>query len=387
MLSNFGLADGGRETWARNFIPRLLDRYPELRLRILGLRVEGEPDNRATVLSSVPEADRDRLSIDFVSAKKGRGPNALAFWRGLPRVTGDDSSPAFVLAVGSWVEVLAVLLSRGFRSSGKLVWLRSIFADEKAHRYPRFLRPLLERIEDAVLRRADIIIANGEDTAAHYRKRGFTVHVIPNGVDIDRWRMKPPAIETPVKVAYVGRLAGAKGIDDVVGAARAAKQRGLDWLAFHVIGGPRLPSVDQAHSEGWLDYHGAVSNEWMPQALSEMHICVALTYVRGEGDDFSGGGGVSNALLEQMASGRIIVAWDNAAFRQVLDEQSAFLVPQGDRRALLDALIQIHEDPRAAEERSRKAAEVAEQYSFESHLDLFASAADRWLSPGGVKAE
>jgi glycosyltransferase involved in cell wall biosynthesis len=123
----------------------------------------------------------------------------------------------------------------------------------------------------------------------------------------------------------------------------------------------------------------------MPQVLSEMHICVALTYVRGEADDFSGGGGVSNALLEQMAAGRIIVAWDNAAFRQVLDERSAFLAPQGDREALLDALTQIHADPRAAEEKARTAAEIARGYSFESHLDRFASAAGRWLP--AVKAE
>jgi glycosyltransferase involved in cell wall biosynthesis len=249
------------------------------------------------------------------------------------------------------------------------------------------LRPLLERIELAVLRRADVIIANGEDTATHYRKLGFAIRVIPNGVDLDRWRLKPVGIAPPISVAYVGRLAAAKGIDDFVEVARRAKQQGLDWLTFRVIGDPPLPSVDRAHFDGSLQYDGSGPNEQMPQALSEMQICVALTYVRGMHDDFSGGGGVSNALLEQMAAGRIIVAWDNAAFRQVLDERSAFLVDQGNCEALLDALMQIHNDPRAAEERARNAAEIAGGYSFESHLDQFASAAGQWLPASAIKAE
>ena len=212
MLSNFGRADGGRETWAYNFIPRLLERYPELRLAIYGLRVDGEPDNRETVFSAVPAAHRNRLSIDFVRAKADRWPNAFAFWNGLSTLCR-EKPPAFVLAVGSWVELRAALLTPAFRNSGKLAWLRSIWTDEKAHRYPAVLRPWLERMDTAVLKRADVIIANGEDTADHYRKLGLTVRVIPNGVDLDRWRIDPPSLQAPVKVAYVGRLAEVKGID------------------------------------------------------------------------------------------------------------------------------------------------------------------------------
>ena len=381
MLSNFGRADGGRETWAYNFVPRLLDRYSSLRLRIYGFRLEGEPDNSETVLSSVAEAQRERLSIHFVGEKAALLPNQVAFWRGLPRIAAGEPEPAFLVAVGSWTDLRAALRTPRFRSSGKLVWLRSIFADEKAHRYPAFVRPWLERWELAVLKRADVVIANGEDTADHYRKRGLTVQVIPNGVDLDRWRMEPATIGEQVDVAYVGRLAPVKGIDDFVEVAREARRRGLDWLRFHVIGdGPSLRSVEQASAEGLLHYHGAVPNEQMPQLLSQMQACVALTYVRSGDESFSGGSGVSNALLEQMAAGRIILAWDNAAFRQVLDDRTAFLIPQGDRDALLNALTEMHAKPRKAEARAANAAMVAENYSFDRHLALFEEAAAHWLS-------
>lgn len=379
MLSNFGRADGGRETWAYNFIPRLLERYPALRLTIYGLRVDGEPDNREAVLSSVSRAQRNRLSVEFVRASADRWPNALAFWNGVSKLARDRPPPAFVLAVGSWVELRAALLTPSFRSAGKLVWLRSIFADEKAHRYPAALRPWLQRIERAVLKRADVIIANGEDTAEHYRNLGLEVTAIPNGVDLDRWRMTAPELEGPLKAAYVGRVAPVKGIDDFLAVARLAKERGLDWLEFHVIGEGLV-----LQSDGPVHFHGAVSNEQMPKVLEQMNACVALTYVRGTTDRFSGGAGVSNALLEQMAASRVILAWDNAAFRQVLDESSAYLIRQGDQLALLDALCRIHSDPAEARERAASAAAVAEGYSFDRHMDRFAAAAAKWLT--AVKA-
>lgn len=386
MLSNFGRADGGRETWAYNFIPRLLDRYPSVRLSIFGLRVDGQPDNRETLLSSLPEDQRSRVTVDFVRAKADRWPNAFSFWRGLRKLAQTRPVPAFVVAVGSWVELRAVLRSRRFRSSGKIVWLRSIFADEKAHRYPAFLRPLLQRTELRVLRNADLIIANGEDTAGHYRKLGLPVRVIPNGVDLSRWRMEPPELSPPLKIAYVGRLAPVKGIDDFIDVARTAAEQGLDWLEFHVIGeGPALPAVREAEARGYLHCHGPVANQQMPALLSQMHVCVALTYVRGGDDRSSGGAGVSNALLEQMAAGRIIVARDNAAFRQVLDDDCAYLIAQGERAALLEALRAIHSDPAAARARAAKAAMVAEDYGFDRHMDRFASSAAQWLPANAVK--
>lgn len=388
MLSNFGRADGGRETWAYNFIPRLLDRYPSLRLSIFGLRVDGQPDNRETLLSCVPEDQRSRLTVDFVRAKADRWPNALSFWRELGKLAQTRPVPSFVIAVGSWVELRAVLRSSPFRSSGKVVWLRSIFADEKAHRYPLFLRPLLERIELSVLRRADVIIANGEDTADHYRELGLPVRVIPNGVDLARSRMEPPELRRPLKIAYVGRLAPVKGIDDFIDVARTAMDHGFDWLEFHVIGeGPALPAVREAEAGGYLHCHGSVANDQIPALLSQMHVCVALTYVRRGGDRSSGGAGISNALLEQMAAGRIIVAWDNVAFRQVLDDDSAYLVRQGERAGLLEALRAIHSEPAAARARAAKAAKVAEGYGFDRHMDRFASAAAHWLPANAVKAE
>lgn len=386
MLSNFGRADGGRETWAYNFIPRLLRRYPGLRLHVVGLRVDGEPDNSDSLLKSVDERDRDRLSTGFVRARANRLPNALSFWTGLRRAAPTRAaSPRFVVAVGSFVELAAVLISDTYRRSGKILWLRTIFADEKAHRIPRAARPLLQRIEDAVLRRADLLIANGEDTAEHYRRRGFDVRVIANAIELDRWRLPPPAFANPVNIAYIGRLTQVKGIEEFIAAARLANERDRARFAFHVVGdGPLKTTVERAAAQGLLRYHGAIANESVPAFLEGMDACVALGFAGGE----RGGSGISNALLEQAATGRLLICWDNRAYRQVLDERSCCFVGQGDVGHLAGTFVRIAQDPGKAVARARAAMAVAAGYGIDQHMDQFARVAAKWLpAASGADAE
>ena len=383
MLSNLGPAEGGRETWLYNFAPRLLRRFPELRLRIHGFRLDGEPDHRGKLVGAVDEGERNRISIDYVEAKRGRRPNAFAFWSGLRRSAGNSPQPRFVIAVGSWVELLAVLVSGAFRRSGKILWLRTIFLDEKAHRISSASQDLIRRVEDAVLRRADLLIANGDDTAAHYRARGFDVTVIKNAVDLNRWAMPPPKLGRPLHVAFIGRLAQVKGIEEFFAAARglATTSDGPEFL-FHVAGdGPARNEALTLERAGRLRFHGPLPNDAVPGFLREMDICVALTFAGSDLGGGSGGAGVSNSLLEQMAAGRVLLCWDNPGYRQVLDEKSAYFIKQGDVSSIREALANIASNLEDASARAQCAAELAHAYGFEAHMNLFATAVEHWLPP------
>jgi glycosyltransferase involved in cell wall biosynthesis len=385
MLSNFGRADGGRETWAYNFIPRLLQLHPDLRLRIYGFRVEGQPDHSSSLLGIVPDVDRGRVSIEFVEAARNRIPNAFAFWRGIPALA-ESSSPQFALAVGSFVELLAVLRTRSFRSSRKIVWLRSIFADEKAHRYPPAMRPLLERAEVAVLRRADLIIANGEDTAEHYRRFGLAVTVIPNAIDLDRWRMPAPALKPPLQVAYVGRLAPVKGIGEFLEAASMAEAEGaLERFSFHVIGEGNEADLAEVRKRPWVRYQGAVANDAVRDFVGRMDVCVGLTFVSSKAGQV-GGAGISHALLEQAAAGRVMACWDNAIYRQVLDDDSGYLVRQGSASALWQALQEIADDTEAAQAKAERAASVAARFGLDEHVRLFDQAVAKLMEGTALRA-
>ena len=119
-------------------------------------------------------------------------------------------------------------------------------------------------------------------------------------------------------------------------------------FAFHIVGdGPAKADVLRAEEKGIVRYHGALPNEAVPDFLRGMDVCVALTFAGSDLASGSGGAGVSNSLLEQMGAGRVLLCWDNPAFRQVLDAESAYFVPQGDVAALQEALAQIADDSQA----------------------------------------
>lgn len=374
MISNFGTADGGRETWAHNFIPRLLARWPGARLDLIGLHRAGEPDNRPRLLAIEP----GRLGVTFLHSDRKRYP-VLSMLREAPGKLSRarHAVPDLVIGVGSAVELLVIQASPALRGSRRIVWLRTILVDEKARRLPKWAAGLLRRIEVPLLKTADLLVANGEDTAAYYRQRGLEVTVIANGVDLDRWRSEAVAVGRPLRVAFIGRLTAEKGAGDFLELARRAGSGG-DY-AFHMVGdGPFADEARAAQKSCRVQLHGAVPNDELARRLPGFDVCVALTYKSAAG----GGGGVSNALLEQMAAGRVILAWDNAIFRQLLDEKNAYLVPQGDVAAMAGALKAMLANPDQARAKAAAAQKTAELYSFDSHIEKFVAAAEPLLARG-----
>jgi glycosyltransferase involved in cell wall biosynthesis len=358
MISNFGPGDGGRETWAYNFIPRLLECWPEAKLDVVGLRREGQPDNTALVEKLIGS----RGSVTFVESRRKRFPvlSMLSAARGLLPA----SAPDLVISVGSAMEQLVTLLSLSLRQAKRILWLRTILTHERAHQLPKWMAGIVSKMEALLLRSAHLLIANGEDTAAYYRQRGLDVSVIPNGVDTSRWRASPPKLKRPLRVLFAGRTVAVKGFPEFL---EVAQRMGGPEFEFHVVG-------DFA-GKGVIG-HGALPNEQLPSIVGEMDVCVALTRQSAQG----GGGGVSNALLEQMASGRVIIAWRNSIFTQVLDDSNAYLVPQGDVDAAAEALRSIASDPDEARRRARQAALDASRYSFDAHMAKFMKAAGSLMS-------
>ena len=368
MISNFGVADGGRETWAYNFIPRLLDRWRDVTVDVIGLHRAGQQDNAARVQTLLG----DRGSVIFLQSRRRRFP-ILSMLRQAPRHLSRATlgAPDLVIGVGSAIEALVIMLSPALRRAKRIIWLRTILTHERAVQLPGWLAPVVQRLELRLLRSADLLIANGGDTAAYYRARGLGVAVIPNGVDVERWRSGMPTLGRPLRVAYIGRIAEAKGFREFL---EVAKRLHGDDFEFHVIG--EGPNEAQLRDAGCLIRHGSKPNSELPPLTATMDVCVAFTFKSSQG----GGGGVSNALLEQMASGRVIVAWRTAIYEQLLDETNAWLVPQGDIDAVERGLREILERPDEARRRASAAQKAAERFSFDAHLNKFVALAEPLLS-------
>lgn len=296
-------------------------------------------------------------------------PVSLTALFAMRRMIGSLRLPQFdySLAVGSFLELAIVLLSPALARRPKVAWLRTVWIEEKAPRINKLYRRLLSSLERRVLGWADLIIANGDDTAGHYRGARLEPHVIRNAVDFDRWYRAPKEPRGRLRMGYIGRLSAVKGISEFVELARSWTQDD-GGVEFHVVGaGPEEHTVREAERGGHLVYHGAIANDALPAMLAELDATVALTFKSAEG----GTGGVSNALLEQMAAGKIVLAWDNAIFRQLLDASSAFLVEEGSVEALAAALRSILADPAQALGRARSGQQVARAHSFERHMAQF----------------
>ena len=377
MISNFGRADGGRETWAYQFLPRLLARNPALSTNVYALRVDGQSDNSGELIGAIAKEDRNRFSLCFLRARRNWIPNSLKMaWAMLRRGwNAGERDFDLALGVGSFVELICMLLAPGLRGTPKAIWLRTIYLDEKSHRIPEWLRPVGAAIETAVLRRAKLIIANGDDTAAHYRARGLKIEVIKNAVDLDRWRMPPPKLERPINVAFIGRLTAVKGAAEFLEVCwKLSTTDNRHDIRFHVIGdGEFTEQARPLERENRLVLHGMIPNDRLPTILDEMDICVALGFVgigpRGRG----GGSGVSNAILEQMAAGRVMLCWDNVAYRQVIGTDAGFFVSQGDTDALAQVIRSIVRDPATARSKAAAATVMAQEYGFDAHMAKFDS--------------
>ncbi len=248
------------------------------------------------------------------------------------------------------------------------MWLRSIYTREKAAQLPSITKNIVVAIERIVLGRFGLVLANGEDTAAFYRSMGAQCNVIANAVPLDVWAMPSPRAVGTLRIAFIGRLAEVKGIRQFLRAVQLCEQDARGLCRFDVVGdGPARPEVEALVTRTALMYHGQVANAAVRSIVADCDVCVALT-VSGP---LLGGGGVSNALVEQMAAGRIIVAWDNDIFRQVLDSSVAYLVPQDDARMLSDTLLHIARNRDEALGRAAAACRRSREYSMSGHVDSF----------------
>jgi glycosyltransferase involved in cell wall biosynthesis len=370
ILSRLGRKDGGRETWIYNFLPVLLAKTPAMNVMVFGIKDEATEDVTVAFRHAALNIEKKRFVPHQFEVKKKPYPVFFQMWRRYFVFAWTGGMPRPHLMIGLGIHELVMLLTIPRKSAKRIIWLRGIFLSEKSNWFPRFLLPSLQAIEIFLLKKVDLVLANGSDIAEHYEARGLPMPVVQNGVDLNRWRLDPPRLNRQLHVAFVGRLTEIKGIVEFLQMVRALKAgEAGERFVFHIVGeGPYSKTEDFIGTQESFCYHGGVENSQLPFLTKDFDVCVALT-VTGH----SGGGGTSNALLEQMAAGRVIVAWDNEIFRQVLDDASGFLVPQGDVKNLAEAMLKILDDPAAAAIRAQQARRVAESFSIEGQVEKFIS--------------
>jgi glycosyltransferase involved in cell wall biosynthesis len=209
-------------------------------------------------------------------------------------------------------------------------------------------------------RDASCVIACNADVAADLRRAGAPVHLIPHGVDLERFRPSAPTTAVVPRLLAVGRLVEKKGFSVLIEAA--SRTRAPFELRIIGAGAQRDALARQiaAHDlHGRVELAGPRTHGELPAEYAAAHVVVVPSVADAGGDR----DGLPNVVLEAMASGRPVVASDiGAVSSAVIDERTGILVPPGDPAALARQLDVLLDCPALRERLGREARAHVERH-------------------------
>jgi phosphatidylinositol alpha-mannosyltransferase len=231
---------------------------------------------------------------------------------------------------------------------------------EDGHRwYPRY-----RRIFEPLMRRVRVRLAVS-DAARRTVSSHFpgTYKIIPNGIDVDRFRTAPARSATTLEtgqrqILYVGRLEPRKGVEHLI-QAMAIVQRNRHEARLVVVGdGPERSSLESAARAAGITatFEGRVTDAALPGYYhsADMVCSPAL------GDESFG-----LVLLEAMAARKPIIATRIAGYTELLEGTGAArLVEAGDPDGMAHAIAELLDNPVRARTLGERGAVIAREYDW-----------------------
>jgi glycosyltransferase involved in cell wall biosynthesis len=220
-----------------------------------------------------------------------------------------------------------------------------------------------------ITRASAATIAVSESVARHLRSRGVPndrIHVVPNGVDHERFPPSPTPHPAKPTILFVGRLIANKGPDLLLrAAARLRAERRAFRLVF-VGDGPLQARLESTAAElglaGDVTFPGHVSD--VHRWIAESTLIVRPSYTEG----------MPLTVLEAMAVGRCVVASDLEANRELVrDGETGLVFRTGDSMSLADALRRLLDDPALTGRLADGARWAATQYSWDAAAASYGS--------------
>ena len=249
-----------------------------------------------------------------------------------------------------------------YRTAGRLPYIISLRGSDVPGRNVRLQLEykLLAPVFRAIWRNAAALAACSE--GLKQRARNFmpaaTIDVIPNGVELDRFYPAQGGEEPEtLRLLTVGRLSATKRIDMLIDAVDILHKEGGE-LCFTIAGGGRLEhqlreAVSGRDLCGIVKIAGRVDPEKMPQLYRDSDIFISASLQEG----------MSNAMLEAMASGLPIVTTRCEGLEELIDG-NGLIVEQDNSEKIVKAIKQLTDDSRFYKKMAVAARSRAGQFSW-----------------------
>jgi len=206
--------------------------------------------------------------------------------------------------------------------------------------------------------RAACVIACNHAVAGDLHRMGGRAHVVPHGVDLERFHPTPDPHACGLRLLAIGRLIEKKGFDVLVDAVARTPVASL-----RIIGEGPLRSAleDRIRALGAGDritLAGARTHAELPDEYADAHAVAVPSIVDATGDQ----DGLPNVVLEAMASGRAVVATNVGAITSgVRHGETGLVVPSRDVDALSRAIEQLAARPEWRAAMGRRARRIVER--------------------------
>lgn len=286
--------------------------------------------------------------IPFIRALARLFPYLLRLWRTLSRV-----DLVHVMANSGWAWHLfaapAIWLAR-FRSVAVIVNYRGGEAASFFERQFKWIRPSLLR--------ADCIVVPSGFLLEVFRRWNFAAIVVPNIIDLSRFRPRTAAPAVP-HIVVTRNLEDIYDIPTAVRAFAIVRKTHPDARLTIAGSGPRLEALKALCAQLGLDdsvrFTGRLENEEM----AALYVSATLMFNSSVVDN------MPISVLESLASGVPVVSTDVGGVPyMVKHEETALLVPPRDPFAMAQAALRLMSEPQLAAHLSDAGLAEVRQYAW-----------------------
>lgn len=193
---------------------------------------------------------------------------------------------------------------------------------------------LIRVLYKVVLRRAQRIFFQNQSNMDYFIDHGMSFgkeRLVPgSGVNLEEFSFKKMPPFDQVRFVYVARVMREKGIDEFLLAAKYIKARYplTEFLICGFLEDDYKDVLAQAEAEGVVKYLGMVED--MVEVLHQVH-CIVLPTFYPEG--------INNAMLEAIATGRVVITTDMPGCRELCkDGENGYLVQPQNIEQLIGAI-------------------------------------------------